>query len=74
MRERLGRAAIMVLGLITMAAVLLFWALLNGSPGYDQPDHGFTAVCKDGTVLEPPWNLCGPEHGYLDHWTTTPSP
>ncbi|UYQ63074.1 hypothetical protein [Streptomyces peucetius] len=67
-------AAVTVLGFAAMLAALAAWFLLNGSPGYKEPDHGSTAVCNDGTVLEPPWNSCGGEHDHLDHWTTAPSP
>lgn len=35
--------------------------------------HEATAVCGDGTLLPPPDNKCGPEHGYWDHWTVTPT-
>lgn len=63
-----------VVGLVLFAAVLVisFVYTLVVGPADPESTHGETAVCKDGTVLQPPWNLCGQEHGYLDHWTTAP--
>jgi hypothetical protein len=57
------KVAVWIVGIAVVAGVLLF-----GSSGSDAPDHGYTAVCKDGAVLPPPDNLCGAAHGYLDHW------
>ncbi|MFE9813177.1 hypothetical protein [Streptomyces sp. NPDC005548] len=61
--------------------LVLFGIVLVMSVGYtivvgpDDPEskQGHTAVCKDGTVLAPPWSVCGEEHGYLDHWTMGPA-
>ncbi|MFF3876011.1 hypothetical protein [Streptomyces sp. NPDC001978] len=65
-----------VVGLALFVAVLAISVVYTIAVGPDDPEskHGSTAVCKDGTVLEPPWNVCGKERGYLDHWTTGPAP
>ncbi|MFG3017855.1 hypothetical protein ACGFZQ_04765 [Streptomyces sp. NPDC048254] len=61
-------------GLALFGVVLVISFVYTIAVGPDDPasKQGSTAVCKDGTVLQPPWNLCGQEHGYLDHWTTAP--
>ncbi|MFF6982456.1 hypothetical protein ACFZAV_33390 [Streptomyces sp. NPDC008343] len=58
-----------ILGLVLFAVVLAISLGYTFIVGPDDPEseHGSTAVCNDGTVLEPPWNVCGEEHGYLDH-------
>lgn len=63
-----------VVGLVLFAVVLAVSIVYTLAVGPDDPEstHGSTAVCKDGIVLSPPWNQCGEEHGYLDHWTTGP--
>ncbi|MEU3410371.1 hypothetical protein ABZ760_03720 [Streptomyces sp. NPDC006658] len=63
-----------VAGLVLFAVVLVTSFAYTMAVGPEEPEstHGSTAVCKDGTVLEPPWNVCGESHGYLDHWTTAP--
>ncbi|MET7608966.1 hypothetical protein [Streptomyces avermitilis] len=65
-----------VAGLVLFAVVLVISFVYTLAVGPEDPasEYGRTAVCKDGTVLDPPWNLCGKEHGYLDHWTTAPAP
>lgn len=70
-----GLAGLKLLGLVLFAIVLaasLGYTLVAG-PDDPESTHGYTAVCKDGTVLEPPGNVCGKEHGFLDHWTTAPT-
>ncbi|MFF2205220.1 hypothetical protein [Streptomyces sp. NPDC058145] len=64
-----------LVGLVLFALVLAVSIVYTIAVGPDDPEstHGNTAVCKDGAVLEPPWNVCGEENGYLDHWTTGPS-
>ncbi|MFE2530434.1 hypothetical protein [Streptomyces sp. NPDC059371] len=64
-----------VVGLVLFGVVLVisFGYTLVVGPDDPESTHGHTAVCKDGTVLTPPWNVCGEEHGYLDHWTTGPT-
>lgn len=65
-----------VVGLVLFGVVLIISFAYTFVVGPDDPEskHGYTAVCKDGTVLAPPWNVCGKDHGYLDHWTTGPAP
>ncbi|WP_328766905.1 hypothetical protein [Streptomyces sp. NBC_00286] len=64
-----------LVGLVLFAVALVISFAYTFVVGPEDPEsqHGYTAVCKDGTVLSPPWNHCGEEHGYLDHWTTTPA-
>lgn len=66
--------AVKVLGAALFLLMLGVFVVSMVITGSDDPEdqHGYTAVCKDGTVLEPPWNQCGEQHGYLDHWTTAP--
>ncbi|WP_406841895.1 hypothetical protein ACICHK_43700 (plasmid) [Streptomyces sp. AHU1] len=68
--------ALKVVGLVLFVVVLAISFAYTLVVGPDDPEssHGYTAVCRDGTVLAPPWNQCGKEHGYLDHWTTGPAP
>ncbi|MFB6955474.1 hypothetical protein ACFCYB_00200 [Streptomyces sp. NPDC056309] len=63
------------IGLVLFAIGLVISFAYTLAVGPDDPEtkHGYTAVCKDGTVLAPPWNACGQQHGYLDHWTTGPA-
>jgi hypothetical protein len=65
-----------LVGLVLFAVGLAISIAYTFVVGPDDPEskHGYTAVCKDGTVLAPPWNSCGKEHGYFDHWTTGPAP
>ncbi|MGW2573003.1 hypothetical protein [Streptomyces sp. NPDC001537] len=67
--------ALKFVGLALFGVALVISLTYTIAVGPDDPEstHGSTAVCKDGTVLEPPWDVCGKEHGYLDHWTTAPS-
>jgi hypothetical protein len=64
-----------LVGLALSAAVLAISIIYTLAVGPEDPEseRGRTAVCKDGTVLAPPWNLCGKQHGYLDHWTKGPA-
>ncbi|GGS97656.1 hypothetical protein GCM10010206_70550 [Streptomyces cinerochromogenes] len=63
-----------VAGLALFAVVLVTSIAYTIAVGPEEPEstHGSTAVCEDGTVFQPPWNVCGESHGYLDHWTTVP--
>lgn len=61
------------LALFAVALVVSFAYTFVVGPYDPESTHGRTAVCKDGTVLEPPSNVCGEDHGYLDHWTTGPA-
>lgn len=63
-----------LVGLVLFAVVVAVSIVYTLAVGPDDPEstQGNTAVCKDGTVLSPPWNVCGEEHGYLDHWTVDP--
>ncbi|SED26634.1 hypothetical protein SAMN05216532_4001 [Streptomyces sp. 2231.1] len=60
--------------LFVIAVAIGIGYTLAAGPEEPESTHGSTAVCKDGTVLSPPWNACGEEHGYLDHWTSRPAP
>lgn len=62
-------------GAVLFAIGLAIAIVYTVATGAQDPEttHGYTAVCKDGTVLPPPWNSCGEGHGYLDHWTTGPT-
>ncbi|MFJ4550323.1 hypothetical protein ACIP4X_14015 [Streptomyces sp. NPDC088817] len=63
-----------LVGLVLFAIGLVISIAYTLAVGPDDPEtkHGYTAVCKDGTVHAPPWNSCK-DHGYLDHWTTGPA-
>ncbi|MEU6802517.1 hypothetical protein [Streptomyces neyagawaensis] len=63
-----------IVGLVLFVVVLVLSFAYTLVVGPDDPEspHGYIAVCKDGTVLEPPSNVGGEEHGYLDQWTTGP--
>ncbi|MFF0136752.1 hypothetical protein ACFYRN_09925 [Streptomyces sp. NPDC005227] len=64
-----------LVGLVLFVVVLIISVAYTFAVGPSDPEstHGTTAVCTDGTVLAPPWNVCGQEHGYLDHWTASPT-
>jgi hypothetical protein len=65
---------IKIAAIVLLVAVLIVGGIVTMFAGTEppprDPEHGYTtAVCKDGAVLPPPWNTCGEDHGYLDHWT-----
>ncbi|MEU3293003.1 hypothetical protein ABZ722_11645 [Streptomyces longwoodensis] len=70
-----GLVGLKVVGAVLFLSVFAVCAVYTAMEGPEDPEtqHGYTAVCKDGTVLPPPWNVCGEAHGHLDHWTTAPT-